>query len=141
MEPPVTSFLTDRAMDFATLRNSIIQRVTQRVYASMWRYVRDHPTKLWGTEKPACFLEAVMCYTVYTDLHRCGINRLRGKLNLGFRLSNKSVDHNLRAMRKVLAGWGDTHVVLGAAAVWRHGAKHVERPDGFQVSMCALFGK
>ena len=121
-------------MDFATLRSRICARLTQRVYASVWRHVRENPPQsLWGVEKPPSFLEATMCYTIYADLHRCGINRLRGKFDLGFRLSNKSVDHNIRKMRKVLATWGDNHVVLGAAHAWDHAAINVDRPEPFEV--------
>jgi hypothetical protein len=101
---------------------------------SVLRYVRENPPRLWGIEKPPSFLEATMCYTIYADLHRCGINRLRGKLNLGFRLSNKSVDHNISKMRQTLAAWGDNHVVLGSAHAWDHAAINVDRPEPFEVN-------
>lgn len=124
-------------MDFENLRQLIVQRITQRVYSSILRYVRNQEPRLWGLEKPSHFLEATVCYTIYLDQHRCGINRLVRKFGdgLGFKLSNKSVDHNSQAIRKVLGGWGQEHIVVGTSPAWNHTAANVERPEPFEVQL------
>jgi len=122
-------------MDFQTLRQNIVGRVTPRTYASMLRYLIDQSPKLWGLEKPDNFVEATMCYTIYMDLHRMGANRVENKFgrSLGFKLGHKAVLHNSGVVRKVLARWGDAHTDTGNATRWTREARTVAKPQSLQV--------
>lgn len=128
-------------MDFLALKARVLERIPDRVYGSMRRYVVvDHPSdKLWGLEKPANFVESVLLYTLYIDMHRCGAHKLIDKLGnrLGYKLNSKSVLHNSAIVRQQLSGWAKQHIVLGDQHTWDHAARDVFRPDSLQVGSTA----
>lgn len=125
------------SMDFFALKARVVDRITDRVYGSMRRYVVvDHPSdSFWGLEKPANFVESVLIYTVYTDLHRCGAHKLVSKIGdrLGYKLNSKSVLHNSAIVRRQLNAWASQHIILGDQHAWNHAARDVFRPNSLQV--------
>jgi len=125
-------------MNFETLRNKVIERVSLVAYTSMLRFVNRHPPVLWGLEREGNFLEAALCYTLYIDLKRCGIVKFVGKVGqrLGFKLTPRSVLHNVNKIRATLADWATEQILLGDQDAWDRAAANVTRPGKLKVSPC-----
>ena len=118
---------------FEELRTKVQRRIPVHVYSSVLRFVQRRRPQLWGLGQPENFVEATLCYTIYMDLKRCGMNRLRQKLDLGFHLSNKSIEHNAKKMRQLLGDWGRSQIKSGRRSSWNRAARHVRRPAALEV--------
>ena len=96
------SLICTQMVTFQQLRNEVRAHMSGGAYASMLEYVRLNRPRLWGAEQPRTFLESTMLYTIYMDMKKIGVNSLIEELRLDFNLSNRSVWHNPKMMRRVL---------------------------------------
>lgn len=121
-------------MDLSFLRSEVILRLGKRTYKSMLHFITRKRPSLWGLEKPGHFLESSLCITLYMDLYRCGVNKMvqKTKNSLGFKLSNKSVHHNVNAIRQLLAKWGARNIQLRSNRAWNRTAGRAHRPKPLQ---------
>jgi hypothetical protein len=122
-------------MDWNYLKDRVKRRVPHATLQSMYRYVQANPPALWGLEKPQNFLKAVVYYTLYIDLYNVGIGSFVDdfRRGLAFKLSRRSVHHNVQNMRRTLAGWGRNNINLGTPFYWNRIAHNVPRHASLQV--------
>jgi hypothetical protein len=122
-------------MDLQSMKTFVVGRVGRKAYASMLRHISAHTPVLWGLEQEKDFVEATMCYTLYMDLKRCGIVAFINKVgsSLGFKLTPRSVLHNVNKIRQVLANWADERLMLGDHDDWDRAAVRVKRPKALKV--------
>ena len=126
-------------VSFDQLRAKVVRRIPASAYGSMLRYLRRSRPSLWGAEQPPNFLEATLLYTLYMDIKNIGVNRLVKKLDeLGFRLSNRSVAHNSKEIRRHLVSWGRSKISPGPRATWDRAAWNMRRLR--RLLACDAFG-
>lgn len=117
----------------ASLHREINSRIGPAVYADIFQFVKRQCPRLWGEVQPRSYLEVNLLLTLWKDCFGDGYDKIEGSLSLPFSISKRALMHNVKAIRRLLADWGETHVKLGTAANWNSAARHVTRTYGLQV--------
>ena len=74
----------------------------------MWTvYTLTHPLiqKLWGLDQSRDYERKTLVLALYKDLFAVGYDRVISSVDVGFKLRSKTLRHNTKIIRKILAEW------------------------------------
>ena len=91
------------------------------------RYVIAKDPKLWGLEQPDDFLEKNLVLCIFKDIEFLGYARLRRMIWRWLKVSDKTLRHNFKIIRKILKRWGKRQIISSDANVWNNVANNIRR--------------
>jgi DDE superfamily endonuclease len=94
----------------------------------MVTYAEHNKPGLWGEQQPYTFLKHMVAMTIYKDMKNIGYNTLCAKVDFGYTLNHKSLQHNIKALREVLGQWGKETIKLGEKTKWSKAAMNTGIP-------------
>lgn len=95
-------------------RTHVLKKIPPKILDEITNYITLHAPLLWGTTQPRMFLKHTLWSTLLHDLNGKSMNTIAKDLGV----SNDSVAHNIRVMRKKLALWAKTHIKAGQLSDW-----------------------
>ena len=105
-----------------------LKKVKEKVGVRVLRHINSTLTfedkELWGKFKPEGFEEVMILATLYKDLFTISYSELHWKINKELQLVKKSIERNVKVVRKKLHTWSKTVLVSSTKAQLEHVAKH-----------------
>ena len=126
-------------MNFAGLRQDVIDRLGTKVYRSALEYIQSIEPVLWGEDQPRRYLELNYVLTLRHLLHATGYGRTISFYDQKVKISEKSFRHNAQIFISFLGNWGDEHTPLGSLDIWRGKSRNVARSAAFKVKEIFIF--
>ncbi len=83
---------------------------------------------LWGKLKPKHNKKHHIYVAVYKDLYHIGFEKLASKVKEFLKISKNSFCHNQKVLRKQLAKWGRSQIVLDDSAEWNDVKSDIDLP-------------
>lgn len=108
------------------------EKIGSSTLASMITFVSAAKPNLWGEIKPPSFIRQMVACTVYKDMKAIGYQTLNKKINYGYKLNHKSLQHNIQIIRKELGRWGKGKIELGNKYKWKMASLRVEVPKNLK---------
>lgn len=101
--------------------------VKKNTFQDMLDYVKNCKLNLWGSVKGRNFEERVLVWTLYKDILGIGYRSLEEEAKSWMPLTDKSLRHNTRKMRKALSKWAEEKIILGDINEWNAAARKTSR--------------
>jgi DDE superfamily endonuclease len=84
----------------------------------------DLPSKFWGLYQPEGFVSHSLTMALYKDLTGKGYQKILDTVDLGFKITNKSFQHNTQLIRVALYRWACVEIKSGSERDW-NAKKHL----------------
>jgi hypothetical protein len=115
-------------MKISQVIDNVKHAIGAAVFDSMVAFVKEREPNLWESEKPTQFLIYMVALTIYKDLYNERYKELFKKVELGYKSSHKSLNHNSQVIRKILGEWELSTIQLGNLRQWKNAAMRVSIP-------------
>ena len=99
----------------------MVERKTSTSLLGMWSvYTLTHPLnrKLWGLDQSRDYVRKTLVLALYKDLFAVGYDRIIASVDIGFQLRSKTLRHNTKIIRKILAEWSRKQIVNEGRTKW-----------------------
>ncbi|KAL6071191.1 hypothetical protein QOT17_006430 [Balamuthia mandrillaris] len=110
------------------LKQKVLRRVKKETLAAITKYVLSKQPKLWGLKKKGQFISNSIVVALYKDLTGQGYNSLHDEVRPWLGVSAKSLQHNTKVLRQVMAKWGRRQIKRGRQEAWKRAGVQVRRP-------------
>lgn len=105
------------------VKEEVTKVIGRRAYQALVAEVKRQKPKLWGTQRPSNFVEAMVLAFLFKDIKGVGYQKVHRQIDWGFVINQKSIDYNIRQIRKAAASWGQQHLKPGRLRSWTEAAK------------------
>ena len=126
--PKVVKPKTHQKQPYLALKDDVAMVVSPAIVKEIVSYLVLRPSKFWGMKKPRHFFEAMLLATLHHDATLMGFQRFLKRYDLDFKISDKSLIHNIRCIRARLAEWAEEVIIPGSFHDWNMAASGVEIP-------------
>jgi hypothetical protein len=103
-----------KMIPYKVIQTQVEQAIGAEVLASMIDYLQGKNLTLWSEQQPHNFLKKMVTLTLYNHINDIGYGRIMKTVLPNFKLNHKFFQHNAAQIRKILAEWGNSTVVLGS---------------------------
>jgi hypothetical protein len=113
----------------------LVQAKLPRGLFNIWKFnlaVNKEIQHLWGGEQQQEFIRKMITVCLYKDLYGVGYDRLCRHIDIGIQVRPKSLRHNVKLIRKLLAKWAANHLVNEGCASWNLQKKNFPKKKGFE---------
>jgi DDE superfamily endonuclease len=87
---------------------------------------------LWGIAQPQDFIQKMLVLAIYKDLTGEGYDKLVARVDFGFEIHGKSLNHNTKVIRRILFQWAKKQIVNKGSEVWNKSAKLFPYKSGLE---------
>lgn len=114
------------------VKSRVVKTVGKKTVKSMMSFLQRNGANLWGLNKNQDFLKKTLILTLFKDIEGIGINKLLAGVKHWYPVSDKSLNHNIKEIRRVLANWGTHQIFLGYADDWNDARDNSWYPDSMK---------
>lgn len=110
---------------FAKVKREVARLIKRRTVESIKTYIAQHTPTLWGDQQPRDFVEKMVYLTLFKDLKAIGYTRLLSTIETKLKIAPRTVQHNVKVIRKTLHNWAAENLRLGDLEEWTKNARQV----------------
>lgn len=116
-------------LDYNDVVEEVVHQISKPVYQDILAHVEMQDVNLWGEHQPKGFLSCMSTLTLWKDIKDKSYVNLMNLHPSDLHVSVKSLNHNIQALRPVLASWGEKQIHLGRLREWESAAANVHKPS------------
>lgn len=120
-------------LSFQQTKEFVTERIGSKSYERFLAYVKEKDPNLWGLVRPSNFIECMVLAFLYKDLTAKGYQLVSTILSFGFHINHKSLEHNVKAIRRLGGSWGDKQIVFGRLRDWIEAADNTHQSKEFGI--------
>ena len=129
-KPPSTSPSTNQhsIMQLQGVKVELEAKLSAAVLSEVISYVKAQQPKLWGASKPRDFIQITVLLVLYHDITAIGYQALLKKIQLPYKISDKSLIHNTHVLRHLFSKWARTVIKLESCVEWKANSRSANVP-------------
>ena len=116
-------------LSYRDIREAVEQKVRRATVDELVSYLSHHPVHLGGHDQPKHFLRRTVYLQLYKDAYHIGFSELSKATKGWYNVNHKTLDRNIKKVRKGLNTWGRNQVTPGTTADWDKAKKKVKIPS------------
>lgn len=111
---------------YSDVEKEVRRLLTKTTMEDMLLYLKQANPSFWGLKQPQYFQRRMFVLAMHHAITGMGYHQILRKVKqLGFKITSKSLKHNTQQIRRTLAEWGKSKVVLGKKPDWERAMKNV----------------
>jgi len=103
---------------YRDVRATVVEAIGSDALIVMQNYVENQKPSLWGAQKPRDFTARSVTIALFKDIENVGFKKMKNDFSSWYFGQDKSLCHNQKVIRELLAEWGQKQVKLGKKEDW-----------------------
>ena len=99
------------------------RKLAEDIIQELINWISSQDISLWGEDKPRSLHRDMTVLALYKDLYAVGYCRLASDINFGYRITHKSLHHNVSVLRLFFEKWAVSKFILGDQNAWNAEAR------------------
>jgi len=117
---------------YREIGEAVETKVSKRTINSMVTYLERENLVLGGHQQPRHIIRYSVYLQLYKDAFHISYNKLSKETKRWYDVNHKTLDKNIKRVRKKLNTWGMNQITSGSLSEWKRAVKRVKLPKSIK---------